>query len=120
MASTFYNAMLTPAAGAAVTDVAEVSLHESEPNSSGSNELSGGGYARQEVTWGSPSSGMVTASSDPEFDVPGGGTWVRWCGLWNDSDGFLGAIELDTQAEYSAAGTYTISPLRVGARNPTT
>lgn len=120
MASIFQPGMLTPAAGAAVTDVVEVSLHESEPNSSGSNELSGGGYERQAVTWGTPSSGMVTASADPEFSVPGGGTWVRWCGLWDDSDNFLGAIELDTQVEYPAAGTYTISPLRVGARNPTT
>lgn len=120
MASTFQSGMLTPAAGGAVTDVVEVSLHSAEPNGSGSNELSGGGYERQSVTWGSPSSGLVTATTDPEFDVPGGGTWVRWCGLWATGGVWLGAIELDTQVEYPAAGTYTISPLRVGARNPTT
>lgn len=116
----FQNGMLTPAAGAAVTDVVEVSLHSAEPDGTGSNELAGGGYARQPVTWGTPSSGMVTASTDPEFSVPGEGTWVRWCGLWDDTGAFLGGIALDTQVEYPAAGTYTISPLRVGARNPTT
>ena len=116
----FQNGMLTPAAGAAVTDVVEVSLHSAEPDGSGSNELTGGGYARQPVTWGTPSSGMVTASTDTEFSVTGEGTWVRWCGLWDDTGAFLGGIALDTQVEYPAAGTYTISPLRVGARNPTT
>lgn len=120
MASVFETGMLTPAAGAAVTDVVEVSLHSAQPDASGSNELSGSGYTRQPVTWGTPASGIVTASVDPEFSVPGEGTWVRWAGLWGASDAWLGAIELDTQVEYPAAGTYTISPLRVGARNPTT
>lgn len=114
----FQNGMLTPAAGAAVTAVVEVSLHSAEPDSSGSNEIPG--TSRQPVTWGTPSSGMVTASTDPEFSVPGEGTWVRWCGLWDETGAFLGGIALDTQVEYPAAGTYTISPLRVGARNPTT
>lgn len=116
----FQNGMLTPAAGAAVADVVEVSLHSAEPDGTGSNELAGGGYARQPVTWGTASSGIVTASTDPEFSVPGEGTWVRWCGLWDSAGAFLGGIALDTQVEYPAAGTYTISPLRVGARNPTT
>lgn len=120
MASVFNAGMLTPAAGASVADAVEVSLHSVQPDASGSNELSGGGYERRPVTWGTPSSGIVTASVDPEFDVPGGGTWVRWCGLWDDSDNFLGGIKLATQVEFPAAGTYTISPLRVGARNPTT
>lgn len=120
MASEFLSGMLTPAAGAAAAVAVEVSLHSSQPDTSGSNELSGGGYERQSVTWGSPSSGIVTATVDPEFSVPGGGTWVRWCGLWDDTGDFLGGIELDAQVEYPAAGTYTISPLRVGARNPTT
>jgi hypothetical protein len=120
VASEFQSGMHTPAAGAAVGDAVEVSLHSAQPDSSGSNELSGSGYERQPVTWGTPSSGIVTASTDPVFDVPGGGTWVRWCGLWDGSGAFLGAIELATQVEYPAAGTYTISPLRVGSRNPTT
>lgn len=120
MASIFETGMLTPAAGASITDVAVVSLHSAQPDSSGSNELAGSGYARQPVTWGTASSGIITASTDPEFQVPGEGTWVRWCGLWGTGDVFLGAIELATQVEYPAAGTYTISPLRVGARNPTT
>jgi hypothetical protein len=120
VASIFQPGMFTPAAGASVAAAVEVSLHSAQPETSGSNELSGGGYERQPVTWGTPASGIVTASADPVFDVPDGGTWVRWCGLWADGGEWLGAIELTTQVEYPAAGTYTISPLRVGARNPTT
>lgn len=117
MASVFGVAVRTTAAAAVVADVVEVSLHTAEPDENGSNEIA---TDRQPVTWGSPASGAITAETTPEFSVPGDGTWVRWCGLWAEGDVFVGGIELDTQIEYPAAGTYTISPLRVGVRNPTT
>ena len=118
MASVFQSGMHTPAAGAAVSTAVEVSLHSDQPDSTGSNELSGGGYERQAVTWGTPSSGIVTATTDPTFPIPPG--WVRWCGLWDDTGTYLGGIELTTPLDAPAIGTYTISPLRVGSRNPTT
>lgn len=118
MASSFVGTALDPAASAVAEVAVEVSLHTAEPDASGSNELSGGSYARQAVTWGAPASGMVTATVEPEFPVPGG-NWVRWCGLWDDSGAWVGGIELDSQVEFPADGTYTISPLRLIAENPT-
>lgn len=113
----FQTGPLTAAAGAAAADAVEVSLHTDDPGATGTNEIAGGTYARQPVTWGTPSGGMVTATADPEFDVPGG-NWVRWCGLWDAGGVWLAGILLDTQVEFPADGTYTISPLRVVAENP--
>lgn len=63
-----------------------MSLHSSNPGLNGSNELSGGGYSRQEVTFGSVSSGKVSNSAVIEFeDIPG--QPVNYVGLWSASTG---------------------------------
>lgn len=108
--------VLTPAAGAAAAPAVAVSLHSAEPDGSGSNELAGSGYERQAVTWGTPTSGMVTATVDPTFSVPAG--WVRYVGLWDTDGQWLMDIALATPVEYPAAGTYIVSPLRIIAENP--
>ncbi|WP_280393362.1 phage tail fiber protein [Nocardia wallacei] len=42
---------------------ATYSLHTGDPGASGTvNEASGGGYARQTTTWGTPSGGVITGS----------------------------------------------------------
>lgn len=114
MASSFSVLARDPAVQAAAAVAVEVSLHSAEPDGTGSNEIVG--TTRQPVTWGAPASGIVTASVEPEFAVPGG-NWVRWCGLWDSGGAWVGGIELDTQVEYPADGTYTISPLRLHAEN---
>lgn len=91
-------------------------MHSAQPDAAGSNELTGGSYARQSVTWGPPSGGVVMATTEPEFSVPGG-SWVRWCGLWDSNGAWVGGIELDTQMEFPADGTYTVSPLDLEAAN---
>jgi hypothetical protein len=70
-----------------------VSLHTAEPNDSGSNEASGGGYARQEVTlewdtdamtndseadFGEPSVSWGTITHVGLFTLVSGGTFVGW------------------------------------------
>ncbi|MEU0492557.1 hypothetical protein ABZ249_25300 [Nocardiopsis sp. NPDC006139] len=114
----FTNLALNPAATAGAGAATMCSLHTAAPDGTGSNELVGTGYARQPVTWGTASNGTVTATTDPEFVVPGG-QWVRWVGLWTSGGAWVGGIELATQVEYPADGTYTVSPLRVIAANPT-
>lgn len=113
MASAFSTTLVhNPSAAAAAAAAAEASLHSANPGPGGTaNELSGGGYARQPVTWGTPAGGIVTASADPEFSIPAG--WVRWVGLWDSGGNWIGNIELDSPFESPAEGTYTVSPLQL-------
>lgn len=96
---------------AALKDEAKyVSVHtESEPDSTGSGEVSGGTYARQAITWTSPSNGEMSSEQELEFDIPAG-TTVRSIGLWSADTGgtFLGSqpIEPDT---YAVGGVLTIT-----------
>ena len=113
----FTNLALNPAATSGAGVATMCSLHTALPDGTGSNELTGTGYARQPVTWGTASNGIVTATVDPEFVVPAG-NWVRYVGLWTSGGAFVGADVLATQVEFPAQGTYTVSPLRVIAENP--
>lgn len=63
------------------------SLHTDIPNSSGSNEVSGGSpaYARKAIAYDSAASGsMDKNATDPVFDVPAA-TTVFYIGLWSAS-----------------------------------
>lgn len=62
-----------------------ISLHTSNPGSTGANELSGGSpaYARREGTWSAPSDGSVSAVAD--FDVPA--ATITHIGLWSAATG---------------------------------
>ena len=45
-----------------------VSLHSADPGETGANEISGGGYARQQVTFNAPSGGSMTNSNLLRWD----------------------------------------------------
>ncbi len=72
--------------------ITHLSLHSDIPNSSGSNELTGGSpaYARKAVTLGSAASGVKSSTTTPAFDVPAG--TVMFQGFWTaiTSGTFLG------------------------------
>lgn len=72
------NAMLTGGLGNAVT---HVSAHTAVPNTSGSNEATGGSYARQPVTWNTVASGQRTNNGAISIPVPAG--TYGYVGLWN-------------------------------------
>jgi hypothetical protein len=60
------------------------SLH-SAYSSSGTNELTGGSYARVAITWGSASAETLSLSGTPyTFNVPASST-VAWIGFWDAS-----------------------------------
>lgn len=97
-----------------VSLVAYVSVHTAaDPGENGSDEVSGGTYARQEVTWDTVSNGEVSMVGELEFDIPAG-TTVRSIGLWSASTAgdFYGSqpIEADT---YAVDGTLTLTALRL-------
>lgn len=79
------NRMLDALVGAASgSPIAYLSLHSGVPNSSGSNELTGGSpaYARKSVAWSAAVSGDVSKDAGtPVFDVPAL-TSVFFIGYW--------------------------------------
>lgn len=100
------NALLDGFAGAA----GYASLHTADPSTGGTDEVSGGAYTREAVTWASAGSASVTTSADVVFDVPGS-TTITHLGYWSASASgtFYGSRALDTSQTYSTAGTYTVS-----------
>lgn len=72
-----------------------VSLHNGAPGEDGANEITGGSYARQAVTFGAPSGGVVSNTGllqwtdMPAVDLEGVGLWDA---LTNGNCLFTGAI----------------------------
>lgn len=71
-------------AGGLTDAVGYVSVHDDIPSTSGSNEVTGGSYTREAVTWGSPASGQVSNSGSIVHDMPASSEAVA-LGLWSAS-----------------------------------
>lgn len=86
------------------------SLHTAEPNASGSNEVTGGTYSREAITWAAASGGTAVSDAEIVFDVPSGAT-ITHLGYWSASTAgtFYGSRALDTSQTYATVGTYTIA-----------
>lgn len=87
-----------------------VSLHSAEPNSEGSNEISGGEYARQAIAFNAASSGSSDDSTNGAvFKVPAGKT-IKYVGYWSDNAGTpkFEAFDDVTEETFGSAGTYTL------------
>lgn len=109
LSDTAKNVMLTALAG----EASHVSAHDGDPSTTGANELSGGVYARESITWASASGGSVSASNTPVIDIPGTDT-VSWLGLWDaaTTGNFLGGANV-TDETYGADGTYTVTSFTI-------
>ena len=112
------NAMV--AAGIVPTTTYYMSLHTATPGTTGASEATGGSYARQAVTFGSASGGVLSSAGSVTFSglpvsTPG---WPFW-GLWTavSSGTYLGGGVVTgaggpTAAGYAAtfsAGAFTIA-----------
>jgi hypothetical protein len=62
----------------------DASLHTAWPGATGSNEVSGGNYARQAVVIGASSGASRSLVGTATFAIPGGVT-VKWIGLWDST-----------------------------------
>lgn len=69
------------------TTNAWLSLHTTDPGTTGANELTGGtpAYARKQTTWAAASGGVKTGSAQT-LDVPGART-IGFFGVWSASSG---------------------------------
>lgn len=111
------NLMLDALAGRA----AYVSLHSADPGTRGTSELSGGSpaYSREAITWGSASSGSLTSSDRPVFDVPASSS-VVYVGLWSADTGgtFYGSGVASAREDFGGQGTYTLDSATVRVTDP--
>lgn len=86
---------------------ARVSLHTGSPGTTGANEVAGGGYARQVITWNAAAGGSLDDSNQPVFQVPGS-TTVTHFALWTAGGTYLGGDALSAPETFNTAGTYTL------------
>lgn len=86
------------------------SLHTGDPSTTGANELTGGTYSRESISWGGASAGTVLNDANVVFDVPAAAT-ISYVGYWSaaTSGTFYGARLLDEAQTFATAGTYTIA-----------
>lgn len=99
------------AAAAAVGGVAGwVSFHTADPGGTGTNEVTGGTYSREQTTYGSPAGGSVVGSQ-VTADIPAATTITHW-GLWSAASGgtWQGGWALTTPESYGGAGQYLFTP----------
>ncbi len=107
---------LNAAADGVAAVAVRLSAHTADPGSTGANEVAGGSYARQAVTWGSAAAGSAVGG---EVAVPiPGSTTVTHVGLWNVAgDTFYGGEALDASESFGSAGTLNHTPT-ITATNP--
>ena len=108
------NAGRTARAEATAALIDEVSLHDADPAAGGDNEVTGGGYARLEPSYGSASNGVVDLVDPLDFSTPANES-IHSIGYWSNST-FLGSFPRtsgDTSA--NAAGEYTVTSAPITA-----
>lgn len=87
---------------------ATISAHTADPGTTGTSEVTGGGYARQATTWGSTSAGSTTGSQI-SASIPAGTTITHW-GLWTSGGTFYGGFALTSPEVFGSAGTWQHTP----------
>lgn len=98
-----------------------MSLHTGAPGATGANEVTGGGYTREAVTFPSAVNGVRTATGDPvaAFDGPANQT-LHSIGLWSAGTGgtFVGSMALEPGTDdmvFNAAGKYNVTSATITA-----
>lgn len=97
-----------------VSGVTHVSLHTAVPDDLGSNEVSGGTYARIAIAHGTPAAGGSIAHDgvDPVFNVPAS-TEVFYLGFWDalTLGTFLGYVPINGGAVDGVASVANVGDL---------
>lgn len=76
-----------------------ISLHTADPGTTGASEVAGGGYARQQTTWGAAVAGVIVGSPVVLAIPPS--TTVTHLGFWAVGSGgsFRDAVALPVTAQ---------------------
>lgn len=113
------NAMLTAAPCVPATTY-YLSLHSADPGTTGASEITGGSYARQAITFGTPASGSQASTNSQSFtNMPAEAGGTPYFGLWSaasggtyegggTTSGLSGAISAGSTVSF-ATGAVTLS-----------
>lgn len=115
----FTNALFDPMLDGGTAVATRASLHATgdlDTSASPDDEISGGGYERQEVSWASASGGSVSTSGPLTFNVPGGEE-ISHLGLWTSDEEWLGSLRLAELQPFPTAGTLTVDPATLELEN---
>lgn len=106
----FTTSALNDAADGIAATTRYISAHTGDPGSTGTSEVAGGAYARQQTTWAAASGGE-RVGSQVSIPIPAG-TTVRWWGLWTAATGgvFKGGFDLGANEVFGAAGVLNHTP----------
>lgn len=87
-----------------------VSAHTADPGDSGTNEVSGGSYARSAITFNAPAAGSLDSSNVPAISIPAA-TTVTHVGYWDALSGgvFLGSSVVTGTEVFNNAGTLSVT-----------
>lgn len=75
----------------------------------GGTEITGGGYARQPVTWNNTTSGVARPTADLVFNVASGAVVAGWRAFTALTAGTNHGGGTLTQVTFGNAGTYTLT-----------
>src|SRR3954467_15001810 len=100
-------ATLNTAASDEIARYLYISLHTTDPGTTGTAEATGGSpaYARKAAVWGTPSGGVVSATQGT-FDVPAG--TYGYFGLWSAVTAGTFFLSKPLNASQSPSGQTTI------------
>lgn len=95
-----------------------LSLHTADPLETGGNEVIGGSYARQGVSFAAPAAGAGTARLVAATGAPNASFTMPACtithfGLWASSGGFIGGGALDVSRTFLVGDTYNVNSLAI-------
>lgn len=100
-------------AGAAVTGVGIfLSLHTAAPGSTGANEVTGGSYARQSITWNAWAAAATTSSNGQTFSGMPSEAGNLYIGLWSAASSgtyYWGSASSAVTGPIPSGGTVTFA-----------
>jgi len=89
--------------------ITHVSAHSADPGEAGTNEISGGSYARKSITFSAADAGALDSSNVPVLDIPAGAE-VEYLGYWSaETGGVFLASSAITKETYANPGTLTVT-----------
>lgn len=115
LTTTSANTMLT-AAPCVPTTTYYLSLHTATPGTTGASEVTGGSYARQAITFGTPASGSQASTNAQNFtSMPAEGSGTPYFGIWTaatsgtylaggSTSGLSSAISAGATVSFSTGG----------------
>lgn len=82
--------------------------HSADPGSTGTSEMSGAGYARGAITWGTATGGTITGTAT--INMPTAGSTLDYIGAWSALTGGTFRDKCDiTNVVYPGPGTAAVT-----------